>query len=305
MVPLLLPRRQMLGRIALVGVLLVAAPAAFAAERTFVFSPAGLADTVDGFNAQLIANSGSPLFGKQVRLHGGSVRFFGRSCSTLGAAGAVASRVRVLDGATRAGQLARHTPNLPLAAALQSLGAASWTSPASARTHQPSWTVEAPPPGVVGFTTAGFATGDPTGAIGASTDRTPSFLVKVDLTSGVTTTDPVPLVLALTTEVPSTHPGRIPKRSECFLLGASRPTDVQALADLVAATTLPALTRSRLDNILADATNWIAAGKPLRAARAAKHFALEVASRSGSEIPAEDAEAMIARALQVMDALSL
>lgn len=290
--------------LALFLVLLTAVPVA-AAERTFAFSPADLARMVDEFNATAIARSDT--LRSKVKIHGSDVRFFGRSCPTLTAdGGRAASRVRVLDGASRAAALASRVPNFALGAALQAMGAASWSPPGIARTRQASWVVDAPgPTGTVGFATAGFAAGDPTGKLGGATatDSTPTFVVGVDVTNGAT--EPAALVVALTTELPPTRPGKMPKRAECFLVGRAHPTDVQALVDLVTAATLSTDTRNRLNNILGDALDWVANGKPPRAARAVKRFALEVASRSGSEIPPGDAEAMVTRALEVSDALAL
>jgi len=290
----------------LVLTLFGAAPAG-ADERTFAFSPADLARMVSEFNAQAIAASSAPALKNKVKIHGSDVRFFGKACPTLTTnGGPAASRVRFLDGASRAAQIFSRSPNLPLGAALQSMGAASWTPPANAQTMQPSWLVDpTAPTGVIGFSTAGFATGDPTGKIGVANaaDPTPTFTVNVDVSNG--STEPASLVLALTTELPPTRPGRMPKRSECVLLGHAYPTDVQALVDLVAAADISSDLRSRLNNILGDALNWLALNKPSRAGRQAKRFALEVASRSGSEIPPDAAEAMVTRALQVSDALSL
>ncbi len=305
MVLLLLSSAPMVVLLALCLAFFGAAPAA-AADRSFAFSPADLARMVDEFNAQAITASAT--LGSKVKIHNGDVRFFGRSCPTLTVdGGRAASRIRVIDGASRAAALAsRGAPNFALGAALQSMGAASWAPPGSAHTMQPSWTTDATAPdGAVGFATSGFATGDPTGKIGGAntTDATPTFNVHVDLTNGAT--EPASLVLALTTELPPTRPGKIPKRAECFLLGHAYPMDVQALVDLVAATPLSNDTFSRLDNILKDATGWITAGKPARAARAVRRFALEVSSRSGSEIPADAAETMIGRALEVSNALAL
>ncbi|HEY2387754.1 MAG TPA: hypothetical protein VGK30_12395 [Candidatus Binatia bacterium] len=286
---------------------LLGATAAGADERTFAFSPADLARMVSEFNAQAIAASATPALKNKIKIHGSDVRFFGKACPTLTAdGGPAASRVRVLDGASRAAQLFSRSPNLALGAALQSMGAASWTPPADAHTMQPSWMVDAAAPtGMVAFSTAGFATGNPAGKIGGANaaDKTPTFNLNVDVTNG--STEPASLVLALTTELPPSRPGRMPKRSECILLGHAYPTDVQALVDLVAAADISSDLRSRLNNILGDALDWLASGKPARAGRSAKRFALEVASRSGSEIPPDAAEEMVTRALQVSDALSL
>ena len=306
MVLLLLFSPPMVLLLALVLALVGASPAT-ADERMFAFSPADLARMVSEFNAQAIAASSTPALKNKVKIHGSDVRFFGKACPTLTTdGGPAASRIRVLDGASRAAQLFSRSPNLALGAALQSMGAASWAPPANAQTMQPSWLVDpAAPTGIIGFSTAGFATGNPTGKIGGAnaTDPTPTFTVNVDVTNG--STEPASLVLAVTTELPPTRPGRMPKRTECILLGHAYPTDVQALVDLVAAADISADLRSRLNNILGDALDWLAMNKPARAGRQAKRFALEVASRSGSEIPPDAAEEMVTRALQVSDALSL
>jgi hypothetical protein len=292
--------------LALVLALVGASPAG-ADERVFAFSPADLARMVSEFNAQAIAASSTPALKNKIKIQGSNVRFFGKACPVLTTdGGPAASRVRVLDGASRAAQLFSRSPNLALGAALQSMGAASWAPPANAQTMQPSWLVDpAAPTGIIGFATAGFATGNPAGKIGGANaaDPTPTFTVNVDVTNG--STDPASLVLALTTELPPTHPGRMPKRTECILLGHAYPTDVQALVEMVAAADISSDLRSRLNNILADALDWLAVDKPSRGGRAAKRFALEVASRSGSEIPPDAAEEMVTRALQVSDALSL
>ena len=306
MVLLLLSSLPMALLLVLVLTLLGAAPAG-ADERMFAFSPADLARMVSEFNAQAIAASSTPALKNRVKIHGSDVRFFGKACPSLTLdGGPAASRVRVVDGATRAAQLFSRSPNLAFGAALQSLGAASWTPPADAHTMQASWMVDpAAVTGTIGFSTAGFTGGDPTGKIGGANaaDPTPSFTVNVDIANG--STEPASLVLALTTELPPTRPGKMPKRTECFLLGHAYPTDVQGLVDLVAAADISSDLRSRLNNILGDALDWLAAGKPARAGRSAKRFALEVASRSGSEIPGDTAEEMVTRALKVSDALSL
>jgi hypothetical protein len=282
---------------------LSAVPAA-AAERTFVFSPADLASMVDQFNASVIADSAA--FGGQVGIRGNTVRFFGRSCQSLsGDDGSAASRVRVLDGSGTAALLAGRRPNSAFGSALRSMGTAAWILPATARTRQPSWVVESAAPSVVGFATVGFASGDPTGAIGAaaSGNTTPSFLVSVDLTN--VAYEPAALVFALTTERPPSRPGKMPRRSECILVGSAYPADVQALVDLLAATPLADTTHVRLQNILDAALARLQQGRTKSAARAVKQFALEIARRSGAEIPPDAAEKMVTRGLVVSDALGL
>ena len=283
-------------------VVLCAAPAA-ATERTFVFAPADLARLVTQFNSTVVANSAS--FSRQVSIHGNLVRFFGRSCQVVGSdPGYAASRLRVLDGPARAAILSGRRPDVALGSALQTLGADAWGPPATARTRQASWVADSAVAGAIGFTTAGFTSGDPTGAIGAAAiaDTRPSFLVDVDLTSDITL-EPAALVLALTTELPPSRPGRMPKRGECFIVASVDPVDVQALIDLLAVTPLADATRIKLEGILDDALSWIGKNRPQRAARVANRFALEVASRSGAEIPGDAAEKLVTRALQVTDAL--
>jgi hypothetical protein len=286
---------------ALIVALLSAVPVA-AAERTFVFSPADLVRMVDVFNGEILAQSSSSSFRRHVSIHGDGVRFFGRSCPSLSSGYAV-SRVRVLDFAGRAALLAGRRPNFALGMALQSMGVSTWGPPATGRTRQSSWVVESPVPGAIGFTTAGFKSGDPTGAIDAAAiaDATPSFLVHVDLSSDVAD-GPASLVLALTIELPPTRFGKMPKRSECLLVGSAYPADAQALVDLLAATSLPDATRSRLGAFLDDVRRWAGANRPPRAAHAAQRFAFEVAQRSGPEIAADAAEKLVMRGLLVTDA---
>ncbi|MBI3767532.1 MAG: hypothetical protein HY271_03435 [Deltaproteobacteria bacterium] len=286
--------------LALILALLSAVPAA-AAERTFIFSPADLVHMIDTFNGGILAQSSS--LGRHVSIRGDQVRFFGRSCPSLSSGYAV-SRIRVLDFAGRAALLTGRQPNFAFGLALQSMGVTTWSPPATGRTHQPSWVVETPVSGAVGFATAGFASGDPTGAIDAAAiaDATPSFLVQVDLTSDVTD-GPASLVVALTTELPSARPGKMSKRSECLLVGSAYPADAQALVDLLAVTSLSDTTRSYLASYLDDVLRWTGANQPPRAARAARRFAFEVADRPGAEIAADAAEKLVIRALLVNNAL--
>lgn len=300
---ILLNSVPMLARAALVVLLLIAAPAA-AVERTFVFSPADLVAIVDAFNGDVLAHSAS--FGGQVRIGPNGVRFFGRGCASLHDGVSGISRVRILDGAGRAAQLASRRPNLQLGLALQSMGAKVWASPATARTVRASWVSDPSTTGAVGFVTTGFANRDASAAIreSASSDIVPAFLAQVDLLSEVGT-GPVSLAVALTTDTPPARFGGRLKRSECFAVVSTYPADVKALRDLLAATSMPDATRVRLSGLLDDAVSYVAANDGKRAARTAKRFAQLVAENVGSGIAADDAEPMITRGLLVSDALGL
>ncbi len=279
--------------------LLTPAPAT-AAQRTFVFSPADVVQIVDGFNGEVLGHA--PSFSRRISIHGGALRFFGRSCPSLSSGGYTISRIRVLDGAARAAQLAGRPANFALGSALQSMGGAAWGRPAFANALQPRWVVDTSVQGTIAFSTAGFATGDPNGAIGASAvaDMTPSFLFSVDLFSTVTD-GPVSLVLALTADAPRPRPGRMPRRTECFLVASLYPADLRALSDLVAETPMPDTTRSRLTGLLDDVHRASIASQP----NVVRRFAYTVAHRIGTEIPADAGEKMIARAFMVIDALGL
>src|SRR5690349_21659979 len=136
MVFLLLSSAPMLARAALVVFLLIATPA-LAAERTFIFSPADFVGILDVFNGDVLAQSAS--LGTQVRIRPNGVRFFGRNCASLRDGVTGISRIRILDGAGRAAQLASRRPNLKLGLALQAMGAAPWSTPATARTLRAGW----------------------------------------------------------------------------------------------------------------------------------------------------------------------
>jgi hypothetical protein len=165
--------------------------------------------------------------------------------------------------------------------------------------------VDAPIAGAVGFTTAGFAIGDQTGALGKgeATNRIPGLRIKVDLASdpGI---GPVELAIAVTTELPPKKVGKPGKRTECILVASLFPVDILALRDLVAAAPLTTITRNRLNAILDTAQRFLDNDRPKRAARNVRTFALEVAQRSETEIPPAFAEPMITRANAAAEALS-
>ncbi len=303
MVFLLLSSAPMVARAALVVFLLIATPA-LAGERTFVFSPADFVGILDAFNGEVLAHSAS--FGTQVRIRPDGVRFFGRSCASLRDGVTGISRIRILDGAGRAAQLASRRPNLQLGLALQSMGADPWAPPATARTLRASWVVDTSTTGALGFVTSGFGKHDATATIreSASTDIIGSFLVNVHIFSDVGT-GPASLAVALTTDSPPVKAANRPKRSECFAVVSVYPVDVKALRDLLAATTMPDTTRARLSGILDDIVGFVADNRSARAARAAKRFAVNVAENVGAGISADDAQPMITRGLLVSDALGL
>ncbi|TMA80371.1 MAG: hypothetical protein E6J72_08550 [Deltaproteobacteria bacterium] len=305
LVLLLLNSPLMLALFALLAALLVATPAE-AADRTFVFSPADVVSMIEAFNAEILARSGS--FGRDIAIRGDRVRFFGRSCPALADGAHVISRVRILDSADHAGVLAgkSNKPNPDLATALKSMDVASWTSPAAARTSVAGWTTDTSDPDAAGFVLAGFANGDPTGAIGIAqlTDATPKFLVQLDLAAPITG-DPASLVVAITTELPPTRPGKMPKRGECFVVVSAYPADLQTLVDLLARSPMPDTLRATLSQLLDDAATSLAAGNPGSAATSVKSFAVTLARAIGTGIDDTAAERLVLRALLVNDALRL
>ncbi len=288
--------------LALVFGLGVAVPAA-ATERTFLFSPADLAVVIDEFNAHLIEHSAS--FGRSLSVRGGIVKLAKKGCPSLaGDPQRRLTRVRVLDSAERAALLAgKRTANTPLGLALANMGAVTWFQPSTGRVGRPTWLAEAVEPGILGFATVGYANGTGTGAVDSASlsDTKASLLVRVDLPPFAP--DPSEIVLAVTTELPPRRPGGVWKRAECYVLARRESADVQALVDLVAAAELADLTRNRLNNILDDVVNWASQQDWDRAARNLRIFSIEVANRSGGEIPVDTAEVLLARTLLVTEAL--
>jgi hypothetical protein len=159
---------------------------------------------------------------------------------------------------------------------------------------------------VIGFSTAGIAVGDQTGALGAAdaTNRIPGFRMTVDLTGANPGTGSVEIAIALTSELPTKKLGRPGRRTECILVVTLVPADLQAVRDLLAATPgLTDVTRHRLEFILDTAQDFLDRGARDRAARNLRTFALEVAQRSEIEIAPTSAEAMINRANLAAEAL--
>ncbi|MCC6764467.1 MAG: hypothetical protein IT293_07360 [Deltaproteobacteria bacterium] len=313
LVLLLLTRRRVLRAflstlVAVAALLIGGGPrSATAAERTFVLAPADLVAAPDAFGAKALARSG--VLGKVVGLKRGAVRFGRGLCpSLLMDPTRRLTRVRVLGGPAAAPLVVGKSLAKDLGAALAAMNAASWLPPAAGRTRQASWVSEPPAVDVVGFTTAGFATGDQTGALGKADaeNGVPGFRFAVDLAFDPNT-GPVDLAVAVTSELPSKRVGKPGKRTECIMVVSMLPVDLQALRDLVDATPLDSVTRNRLTYILDRAQGFLDGGRPegpSRAARNVRTFALEVAQRSETEIPPAFAEAMITRANAAAEALS-
>jgi len=285
------------------GVALVGQPAG-AAERTFMFTAADVVRMIDEFNADVLAHSAELDGAAKIRL--GAVSVAGKSCPSLALhPERLATRLRVLEGPERAAALAARRPNAKLAAALTTMGATVWTIPGRGRTHRAGWATElsilAP-----AFSTAGYARGDSAGGISgmATGDVDASFVVDLNVTTP--SADPAELVLAVTTELPRKTPTGKPKRTDCFLVTAAPMTDLQALEDLLGATTIPEPTATRLASLLLEASNWLhqTPARPDRAALMIKRFGIRVASLSSTDVPADAAEALIIRALAVSEALN-
>jgi hypothetical protein len=309
-VPLLLPVTVMQGRsfvvvpLLAVTLLLSAAGISSAAveRRTFIFTPSDVLAAVDQFNATVLAHSAS--LGRAVKIRRGAVVLAGKSCPSLATDPARrVTRFRVLDGATRAALLGgkKTRVNYALGDALATLGADFWRPPAAGQTRQMTW---APEPAANGVT--GFASGDESGALTFEnrSDTAASFLVNLTL-ADAPVTGPTNLVMAVTTEMPPTRPGRRPKQTECFLIAPAYTADLQALVDLVTATPLPDGVRARLNTSLRYATSWLARGAPQRAARNVKRFAYDVARRAGKEVEIDAAEMLLTRAIMVIEALGM
>ncbi len=301
-VPLLLARRIPI-LLAFVLVCAGASPAG-AAERTFVLAPADLVTAPDLFGAKALSRSA--VLGKAVGLRRGAVRFAKSVCPSLLADPTRSiTRVRVLGGPAGAPLVVGKKLASGLTAALTAMNASTWLPPSSGTTRQASWVVEPPVADAIGFATAGFAAGNQTGALGKGDAATtiPGFRLKLNLA-----TDPgigtVELALAITTELPATRVGKPGKRTECIMVASAAPVDVLALRDLVNAAPLGTVTRNRLLFILDTAQTFLDRGKPDRAARNVRTFALEVAQRSEVEIAPAFAEPMINRANAAAEALS-
>ena len=113
------------------------------------------------------------------------------------------------------------------------------------------------------------------------------------------------LVVAITTELPPTRPGKVPKRGECFVVVSAYPADLQTLVDLLARSPMPDTLRATLSQLLDDAATSLAAGNPGSAATSVKSFAVTLARAIGTGIDDTAAERLVLRALLVNDALRL
>ncbi len=291
--------------IALALTLLACPVAAQAAPRVFGFSPASLVSAIDRFNGEAIAHSSE--LGRAVKIRQGTVRVGRSRCASLKTDPRLRlTRIRVVDTAPNAASIVgSRSSSRVLGDALARMGAAGWVPPAvAARVRQPLWVVRSGGDASVEFVTGGFDVGDSTGGIEGSmaAETRMTFRVGLDVVPqpGVGAAN---LVLALTTEIPASRPGRRPKRRECLVVVPAVPVDVQALYDLLAAAPLASETRARLQGMLDEAAYWVTRDQPARAARSTRAFALEVARRSVSEVPSAHAEALIGRALAAVEAL--
>lgn len=281
-------------------------PAA-AAERTFVLAPADLVSAPDLFGAKALSRSA--VLGKAIGLRRGALRFAKGVCpSLLADPTRKITRVRILRGPTGAPLVVGKSLASGLTAALTAMNASTWLSPPppTGSTYQPSWIAEPVLTDAMGFVTAGFAVGDQTGALGKgdAENRVPGFRMKMD-----PGTDPglgtIELAIAITTELPPKRAGKPGKRTECIMVASVAPVDLEALRDLVDAAPLGSVTRNRLRFILSTAQTFLDRGKPDRAARNVRTFALEVAQRSKGEIAPAFTEPMITRANAAAEALCL
>jgi hypothetical protein len=268
-----------------------------------VLTPADLVSAPDLFGAKALARSAT--LGRAVGLKRGAIRFAKGVCpSLLADPTRRVTRVRLLGGPVGAPLVVGRSLANGLTNALTLMSTATWLSPSSGSTRQASWITEAATSDAVGFETNGFAVGDQTGALGQNDagNRVPGFRMVVNLASnlGVGSAE---LAIAITTELPPKKLGKPGKRTECILVASLQPVDVQALFDLVAATPLETVTKNRLNFILNTAATFLDRGKPNRAARNIRTFALEVAQRSETEIEPKFAEAMINRANAAAEAL--
>jgi len=285
-----------------------------AGQRTFVLAPADLVAAPDLFGAKALSRSAT--LGRAVGLKRGAVRFAQGVCpSLLADPTRRMTRVRLLGGPTGAPLVVGRSLASGLTDALTLMNAATWFPPASGKTRKDvlgvthywsqQWVSEPPTADAVGFTTAGFASGDQTGALGSgdAAIHIPGFRVDVNLASdpGI---GPAELVVAVTTELPTKKLGKPGKRIECILVASLLPVDIQALRDLVALAPLTPVTRNRLSAILDTAQTFLDRGKPDRAARNLRTFVLEVAQRSETEIPPAFAEPIINRGNATAEALS-
>jgi hypothetical protein len=284
--------------------LLSGAPAG-AAQRTFVLAPADLVPAPDLFSAKVLSRSA--LLGKTIGLKRGAVRFAKGVCpSLLADPTRKLTRIRILGGPTAAPLVVGKSLEKGLASALAMMDAKIWLPPAAGKTRQPSWVAEPPTVDAVIFTTAGFATGDQTGALGKADagNAIPGFRAVVEVPD---TMDPgigsIDFAVAVTTELPPKKLGKPGKRTECIMVASLVPVDLEAIRDLVNAAPLTDVTRHRLLFILDTAQAFLDRGHPDRAARNVRSFALEVSQRTETEIAPAFAEPMINRANATAEAL--
>ena len=268
-----------------------------------MLAPKDLVSAPDLFGAKALARSAT--LGRAVGLKRGAVRFAKGVCpSLLADPTRRVTRVRLLGGPLGAPLVVGRSLASGLTSALTMMNAATWLPPASGATRQASWTTEPALADAVAFQTNGFAVGDQTGSLqqGDAGNAVPGFRMVVNLASNPGA-GPAELAIAITTELPPKKLGKPGKRTECIIVASLVPVDVQALRDLVAATPLTTVTANRLNFILDIAANFVANGKPNRAARNIRSFALEVAQRTETEIAPQFAEAMITRANAAAEAL--
>jgi hypothetical protein len=288
----------------LLSIIACAGPA-HAAERTFLFTGADVVRMIDEFNADVLAHSAS-LRGA-VKLHQGAVSIAGKSCPSLALhIERRATRLRVLDGPERAAVLAARRPNEKLASLLAAMGGTTWSPPGAGRTRRTAWSTQSMAIGTTAFATDGYATGDSANGISglAVNDVEGSFAVGVELPAPAAPVTQPELVLAVTTELPRRTLTSKPKRTECYLVAPAPASDLQALEDLLAATSIPEPSATSLANLLVTAETWLGKRRPDRAALLVKRFSVRVATLSATDVPADAAEALVMTALRAAEALS-
>ena len=277
-----------------------------------MLAPADLVSAPDLFGAKALSRSA--ILGRVVGLKRGAVRFAKGVCpSLLADPTRHITRVRLLGSPTGAPLVVGRSVGRGLTNALTWMSTATWSAPASGAPRQAHWVVDAPVGDAVGFTTAGFAVGDQTGALGTADGATRAlgFRMNVNLASdpSVGTAE---LAIAITTELPPKKLGKPGKRTECILVASLLPVDIHALRALVTATPLTNVTRNRLNALLNTAEHFLDNGAPDRTARNLRTFALEVAQRTKSTLPQSETpipsafgDAMITRANATAEVLCI
>ena len=295
--PVLRPRYALL--LAVLPMVLRVGPVT-AGERTFLFTGADVVRMIDEFNADALAHSAS--LDGAVKLRQGAVAIAGKTCPSLALhIERRATRLRVLDGPERAAVLAARRPNAKLGAVLAEMGGATWSPPGSGRTRRSSWSTQSMPIGTTAFASDGFATG--IGGLAAN-DVDGSFAVGLELAAQADPTAASELVLAVTTELPRRTLKSKPKRNECYLVAPAHASDIQALEDLLASTSIPEPSATSLATLLVRAESWLDKNRPDRAALLVHRFSVRVAKLSASDLPADAAEALLTTALKAAEALS-